>query len=189
MVRPNADDLATAMGKSWWLLLLRGLVAIAFALLTWLQPAASLAAMVLVFGIYVLADGVLGIWAALSGRKNHRHWWVLLLWGLVSVAVGAMTFLAPAITGLVLLMYIAAWAIVTGVLQIVAAFRLRKEIQGEWLMGLMGVLSVAFGLLLVAQPGAGALAVAWIIATYAFIFGALTVMMAFKVRKFANHFG
>lgn len=86
-------------------------------------------------------------------------------------------------------MYIAAWAIVTGVLQIVAAFRLRKEIQGEWLMGLMGLLSVAFGLLLVAQPGAGALAVAWIIATYAFIFGVLLVMMAFKVRKFSNQFG
>lgn len=95
MIRPNADDLATAMGKSWWLLLLRGLVAIVFALLTWLQPAASLAAMVLVFGIYVLADGVLGIWAALSGRKNQRHWWVLLLWGLVSVAVGAITFWPP----------------------------------------------------------------------------------------------
>ena len=72
MVRPNADDLATAMGKSCWLLLLRGLVAIAFALLTWLQPAASLAAMVLVFGIYVLADGVLGIWAALSGRMRRK---------------------------------------------------------------------------------------------------------------------
>ena len=183
------QNLAAALGRNWWLLLLRGLVAIVFALLTWAQPGVSLAALVLVFGIYVLADGLLGVWSAIAKRRDNRHWWLLLLWGLVGIVVGVMTFIMPGITGLVLLMYIAAWAIVTGVLQIVAAFRLRKEIQGEWLMGLMGVLSVAFGLLLVAQPGAGALAVAWVIATYAFIFGALTVMMAFKVRKFANHFG
>ena len=112
-----------------------------------------------------------------------RNWWVLLLWGLVSVAVGVLTFVNPAITGLVLLMYIAAWAIITGVLQIVAAIRLRKEIQGEWLMGLSGLLSIVFGGLLVARPGAGALAVAWIIAAYAFIFGVLLMLLAFKVRK------
>lgn len=183
MVRLPASDLATALARNWWVLLLRGIVAIIFAVLTWMQPAISLAALVLVFGIYVLADGVLGIWAAFSGRRENRHWWVLLLWGLVSVAVGVLTFVNPAITGLVLLMYIAAWAIITGVLQIVAAIRLRKEIQGEWLMGLSGLLSIVFGGLLVARPGAGALAVAWIIAAYAFIFGVLLVLLAFKVRK------
>ena len=186
MARLPATDLAAALGRNWWALLLRGVVAIVFAVLTWLQPATSLAALVLVFGIYVLADGVLGIWAAVANRRDNRHWWVLLLWGLVSVAIGVMTFIHPAITGLVLLMYIAAWAIVTGVLQIVAAIRLRKEIQGEWLMALSGVLSIVFGGLLVAQPGAGALAVAWIIAAYAFIFGVLLVMLAFKVRKLGH---
>ena len=185
MTRLNTNDFATAMARNWWVLLLRGAIAILFAVMTWAQPGISLAALVLVFGVYVLADGILGIWAALSGRKGNRHWWLLLLWGLVSVAVGVMTFVAPAITGLVLLMYIAAWAIITGVLQIVAAIRLRKAIKGEWLLGLMGLLSIAFGVLLVAQPGAGALAVAWIIATYAFIFGVLAVMLAFKVRTLA----
>lgn len=177
------QNLAAALGRNWWLLLLRGLVAIVFALLTWAQPGVSLAALVLVFGIYVLADGLLGVWSAIAKRRDNRHWWVLLLWGLVSIAVGVMTFVMPGITGLVLLMYIAAWAVITGVLQIVAAIRLRKEIKGEWLMILSGLVSVAFGVLLFLQPGAGALAVAWIIATYAFIFGVLMVLLAFKVRK------
>lgn len=177
------QNLAAALGRNWWLLLLRGLVAIVFALLTWAQPGVSLAALVLVFGIYVLADGLLGVWSAIAKRRDNRHWWVLLLWGLVGIVVGVMTFVMPGITGLVLLMYIAAWAVITGVLQIVAAIRLRKEIKGEWLMILSGLVSVAFGVLLFLQPGAGALAVAWIIAAYAFIFGVLMVLLAFKVRK------
>ena len=177
------QNLAAALGRNWWLLLLRGLVAIVFALLTWAQPGVSLAALVLVFGIYVLADGLLGVWSAIAKRRDNRHWWLLLLWGLVGIVVGVMTFIMPGITGLVLLMYIAAWAVITGVLQIVAAIRLRKEIKGEWLMILSGLVSVAFGVLLFLQPGAGALAVAWIIAAYAFIFGVLMVLLSFKVRK------
>jgi len=177
------QNLAAALGRNWWLLLVRGLVAIVFALLTWAQPGVSLAALVLVFGIYVLADGLLGVWSAIAKRRDNRHWWLLLLWGLVGIVVGVMTFIMPGITGLVLLMYIAAWAMITGVLQIVAAIRLRKEIKGEWLMILSGLVSVAFGVLLFLQPGAGALAVAWIIAAYAFIFGVLMVLLAFKVRK------
>ena len=177
------QNLAAALGRNWWLLLVRGLVAIVFALLTWAQPGVSLAALVLVFGIYVLADGLLGVWSAIAKRRDNRHWWLLLLWGLVGIVVGVMTFIMPGITGLVLLMYIAAWAVITGVLQIVAAIRLRKEIKGEWLMILSGLVSVAFGVLLFLQPGAGALSVAWIIAAYAFIFGVLMVLLAFKVRK------
>ena len=177
------QNLAAALGRNWWLLLLRGLVAIVFALLTWAQPGVSLAALVLVFGIYVLADGLLGVWSAIAKRRDNRHWWLLLLWGVVGIVVGVMTFIMPGITGLVLLMYIAAWAVITGVLQIVAAIRLRKEIKGEWLLILSGLVSVAFGVLLFLQPGAGALAVAWIIAAYAFIFGVLMVLLAFKVRK------
>ena len=177
------QNLAAALGRNWWLLLVRGLVAIVFALLTWAQPGVSLAALVLVFGIYVLADGLLGVWSAIAKRRDNRHWWLLLLWGLVGIVVGVMTFIMPGITGLVLLMYIAAWAVITGVLQIVAAIRLRKEIKGEWLLILSGLVSVAFGVLLFLQPGAGALAVAWIIAAYAFILGVLMVLLAFKVRK------
>lgn len=174
--------LAALFADTWWLLLLRGLLAIAFGVLTWIQPGLSLVALVLVFGAYSLADGVLGVWAAFKGRKQDDHWWVLLIWGLASIVVGVLTLMVPGITTLVLLFYIAAWAMVTGAMQIVAAIRLRKEITGEWWLVLGGVLSVVFGVLLLAQPGAGALALLWLIATYAVLFGALMVFLAFKMR-------
>lgn len=135
----------------------------------------------LLFGVYVMADGILGAWMAIAGRKEHEHWWVLLLGGLLGI--GILTFVAPGITALVLLFYIAAWAIATGVLEIVAAIRLRKEIEGEWLLILGGLVSVVFGGLLMIQPGAGALALIWLIATYAVVFGILLVILAFKVRR------
>ncbi len=178
-------QLATLLARNWWVLLLRGLVAIAFGILAWLQPGISIAALVLLFGVYVLVDGVLGVWSAIAGRKQNAHWWVLLLWGLVGIGAGILTFVAPGITALALLFYIAVWAIATGVLQIVAAVRLRKEIKGEWLLILGGLASVVFGVLLVAQPGAGALAVLWLIAAYAILFGILMTLLSFKVRGLA----
>jgi uncharacterized membrane protein HdeD (DUF308 family) len=179
-----ADRLASILRRSWWLLLLRGIAAIAFGVLTWVQPAVSLAALVLLFGAYSLVDGVFGSWAAIAGRKDHEQWWVLLIWGLTGIGIGILTFLAPGITALALLFYIAAWAIATGVLEIVTAIRLRKEIQGEWMLILAGLASVVFGFLLLVQPGAGALAVLWLIATYAIVFGVLLVLLAFKARGF-----
>jgi len=178
------DSFAGILSRSWWALLLRGACAIAFGVLTWTQPGISLAALVLLFGAYVLADGVLGVWTAIAGRKDHEHWFALLLWGLVGIGVGFLTFQAPALTGLALLFYIAVWAIATGVLQIVAAIRLRKEIEGEWLLVLGGLASVVFGALLMARPGAGALALLWMIAAYAVIFGVIMVILAFKARSF-----
>lgn len=178
-------SLSTALARNWWVLLLRGLVAIAFAVLTWVQPAASMVALVYVFGFYVLADGVLGVWMALANRQGNPQWWVLLLWGLVSVVAGVLTFALPQVAALALLMYIAAWSIVTGVLQIAAAIRLRKEITGEWLLGLAGLVSVLFGVLLVAWPASGALALLWLIAFYAAVFGVLLVVLAFKLKQLA----
>ena len=178
--------LATILSRTWWVLLLRGLIAVAFGVLTWIQPGISLAALVLLFGAYALVDGILCAWTAVAGRKEHEDWWVLLLWGLTGIGIGVLTFLAPGVTALALLFYIAVWAIATGVLQIVAAIRLRKEMQGEWLLVLSGLASVVFGILLVAQPGAGALALLWLIATFAVVFGVLLVILAFKVRAFGS---
>lgn len=178
------DQLALNLSRNWWMLLLRGLVAIAFGILTWLLPAISLATLVLLFGIYVMADGILGVWTAIKGRKRIDDWWVLFLWGLAGIGIGILTFLAPGITALILLFYIAAWAIVTGVLEIVAAIRLRKEIRGEWLLILAGLASIVFGVLLMAMPGPGALALLWVIATYAIVFGIILVILAFRIRNF-----
>ena len=133
--------------------------------------------------IYAVVDGVMGVWVAIAGRKEMDNWWALLLWGLVSIAVGALTFLTPGITTLALLFYMAVWAIARGVLEIVSAIRLRKEIQGEWMLALAGAASVAFGAILIARPGDGALAVLWLIAVYAIVVGALLTVLALKVRS------
>lgn len=175
--------LASILSRRWWVLLLRGLVAIAFGVVSWVQPGISLAALVLLFGGYSLADGLLNAWMAVEGRRDHEHWWVLFLEGLLGIVVGVLTFLAPALTTLALLFYIAIWAIATGVLEIVAAIRLRKEIDNEWLLVLAGLASVVFGTLLMAQPAAGALALLWLIASYAIVFGVLLVVLSFKVRS------
>jgi len=179
------NRLAVILRRTWWMLLLRGLFAIVFGVLTWVLPGVSLAALVLLFGAYVMADGILGVWSAVAGRKEHEHWWVMFIAGLLGIAVGVLTFLAPGVTALVLLFYIAIWAIATGVLQIVVAIRLRKEMSGELLLILAGLASVLFGILLVVRPDAGALAVLWLIATYAVFFGVLLVMLALKVRSVA----
>ncbi len=177
---------ADILSRGWWLLLLRGLAAIAFGLLTFFRPGISLAALVLVFGVYALVDGVLDVWNAIAGRKDNDHWWVLLIGGLLGIVVGFITLTTPGITALALLFYIAIWAIARGVLEIVAAIRLRKEIEGEWLLVLAGLASVLFGVLLITRPGAGALAVLWLIGGYALVFGIITVMLAFKARGFVN---
>jgi uncharacterized membrane protein HdeD (DUF308 family) len=180
------ERLAAVLSDRWWVLLVRGLIAIAFGVIVYTQPGISLAMLVLLFGAFSLADGVLGVWTAFSSRKDHDNWWVLLLWGLVGIGIGIITFLAPGITALALLFYIAVWAIVIGVLQVIAAVRLRREIEGEWLLGLAGVISIAFGVLLLARPGAGALAVLWIISVYAVLTGILLILLAFKVKSFGR---
>jgi uncharacterized membrane protein HdeD (DUF308 family) len=178
--------LAAILFRNWWVLLLRGLVAIAFGVLIWFQPGISLAALVLLFGAYSMADGILSVWTAIAERKEREHWGLLFVAGLLGIGVGILTFLVPGITALALLFYIAIWAIATGVLEIVAAIRLRKEIEGEWLLILSGLASVVFGVILMAQPGVGALAVLWLIATYAIVFGVLLVILAFKARSFVS---
>lgn len=180
------NQLVNIFSRNWWLLLIRGVVAILFGILLWLQPEISLMAMLLFFGTFALIDGTLGIWTAIAGHKMHEHWWVLFLWGLIGIAVGILTFAVPGVTALALLFYIAIWAVATGALQIVAAIRLRKEITGEWLLFLGGLASLIFGILLMIQPTAGVLALLWLIGTYAIIFGILLVSLAFKTRTFSK---
>src|SRR5208282_1833454 len=131
---------------------------------------------------YCMADGIFTVWTAVSGSKDHEYWWLLLLEGLLGIGVGVLTMFAPAVTALALLFYIAVWAIATGVLEIAAAIRLRKEIQGEWLLLLAGLASVVFGVLLIWRPGAGALTVLWLIGSYAIVFGVLLLILALKIR-------
>lgn len=181
------QDLTMTLNRNWWVLLLRGIIAILFGTLTWIQPGISLAALVFLFGFYALADGILGIGTALSSNREHTHWWMLLFWGLVSAAIGILTLLAPGITAIALLFYIAAWAIATGILQILLAIHLRKVIKDELWLILGGFASVVFGALLIAYPGAGALAILWVIATYAVVFGVIMMLLAFRARSLSHH--
>ncbi len=169
--------------RSWWSLLLRGLVAVAFGVLSLIWPQLSLAVLVLLVGAFLFVDGALGIWAAVRGRREESRWWLLLIDGLLGVGIGVVTFLWPGITALALLYLIAAWAVLTGILEIVAAVRLREVIEGEWLLGLAGVLSVIFGLGIALFPGAGAVALVAVIATFAILYGAILIALAFKVKK------
>jgi uncharacterized membrane protein HdeD (DUF308 family) len=178
--------LANILSRSWWMILVRALVAILFGVLIFLQPAISLVSLVWAFGLLVLADGIANVWTGIQGRKEHADWWLFLLGGLAGVLVGLMSLLNPSVTAIVLLFYIAIWAMVTGFLQIGAAIRLRKEIEGEFWLGLGGVASVVFGLLLVARPGEGALAVLWLIGAYAILFGVTLLLLALRVRAFSK---
>jgi uncharacterized membrane protein HdeD (DUF308 family) len=171
--------------RNWWALALRGLASIVLALAAFLVPGMTVAVLVLLFGAYALADGVLAIVAAVRAAEHDARWGWMLVEGILGVAAGLITFAWPGITALVLLYVIAFWAIVTGVSAIMAAIRLRREIAGEWLLGLNGVISVAFGLLLILVPVAGALTVVWLIGAYAAIGGVALLALAFRLRGLA----
>jgi uncharacterized membrane protein HdeD (DUF308 family) len=171
------------LARNWWAIAIRGVAAILFGLLAFLWPGLTLAALVLLFGAYALVDGIFSIVAAVGGRTGDAPWWALLLEGILGVAAGLVTFFMPGLTAVTLVYVIAAWAIVTGVLEIVAAVRLREQITGEWWLVLSGVLSIVFGGLVMLAPAAGALAITLWIGAYALVFGALLLALAFRLRR------
>jgi uncharacterized membrane protein HdeD (DUF308 family) len=175
--------------KNWWVLLLRGLAAIAFAVVTWVWPGLTIAVFVLFFGAFAFADGILGVWGAITGPKGDRDRWILLLWGLIGLATGAVAVFLPGLVVASFIFLIAAWAILTGILEIIAAIRLREQIKGEWVLVLAGLASIGFGFVMGLNPGAGALALSWLVAAYAFFFGILLVVLAFKVKGARKRLG
>jgi uncharacterized membrane protein HdeD (DUF308 family) len=178
------------LARNWWVLALRGLCAVIFGILAFIWPGITLGALVLLYGAFALVDGVLSIVAAIfKGEGGGRPWWALVLVGLLGIAAGILTFIWPGITALVLLYLIAAWAIVSGIFEIIAAIKLRKEIEGELWLALTGILSVIFGTVLIIRPGAGAIAVVWLIGLYALFFGIFLLALAFKLKGFKERFG
>jgi uncharacterized membrane protein HdeD (DUF308 family) len=174
------------LARNWWALVLRGVLGIVFGIFAFVMPAVALAALVVVFGAYALVDGLFNIVAALRGARGERAWWAVLLEGVAGVLAGLAAFLAPGLTAIVLLYVIAAWAILTGAFEVVAAVRLRQHISDEWLMGLSGVLSILFGVLVMVVPAAGALALVFLIGTYAFVSGLVLVALGFRLRGAAR---
>lgn len=177
------QDILKNVGRQWGWVALRGLAAVIFGLLAMLLPGVTLGALILVWGVYALVDGIFALLAGWRIRDQNRPLWPLILVGLSGVAAGIVALLWPGITALFLLYLIAFWAIVSGVFQIIAAVRFRKEIQNEWLHGLSGLVSVLFGIMLIAQPGAGALALVWVIGMFALIFGILLLILAWRMKR------
>jgi uncharacterized membrane protein HdeD (DUF308 family) len=179
------SEMLENLGRNWGWVVLRGVVAVLFGVMAIVWPGITLAALVIVWGAYALTDGVLALIAAWQMRDRGRPFWSLVIVGLLGIAAGVVTFMWPGITELTLLMFIAAWAVVMGIFQIVAAVRLRKEIQGEWWLGLSGLLSVVFGVIMFAQPGSGALALVRVIGVYAIVFGVALIALGVRLKRYA----
>ncbi len=172
-----------ALQRIWWVFLLRGIAAIGFGIMAFSWPALTLSILVVLFGAYAFADGVLGLVDAIRYREWLPRVWPLALDAILGIVVGLLTLFWPGVTAVFLLMFIAAWAVVGGLLRIILAFQIRKEITGEWILIAGGVLSILFGGLLVAMPQAGLMTLVWIIGFYAVVFGGLFIFLALRLRK------
>jgi uncharacterized membrane protein HdeD (DUF308 family) len=171
-----------ALQRGWRFLVLRGVCAVIFGILAFVWPGATLAALVILFGAYALVNGGLTLALAFRAPQGTPGKGMLILLGLLGVAAGILTFIYPGITALSLLAVIAWWAILTGIFEIAVAVKLRQQLTNEWLLILSGVLSVAFGVLLIARPGAGALSVIWLIGAYALLFGIMLLALAVRLK-------
>jgi uncharacterized membrane protein HdeD (DUF308 family) len=168
--------------RSWWVLALRGAFGILFGVLALMWPQLTLLTLIALFAAYALLNGIAAVAGAIRNRQKDDDWWVMLLLGIVSVGAGVAALVNPGATALLLVLLIGANALVTGVLDIVAAIRLRKTIEGEWMMALSGLASIAFGAIVFFAPAAGALATVWLISLYAFVSGVLLLVVAFRAR-------
>ena len=175
----------TLLARNWWLVTLRGVIAILFGIIILAAPGMALASLILLFGAYAVVDGIAAVWSAVQNR-TQEGWWIHLLEGFVSILAGIVAFMYPDTTTVILLYVIAVWAIMTGVFEILAAIRLRKEIEGEFWLGLMGLLSVIFGVFLILRPGEGILTVLSIVSIYAIVFGVFLIMLSLKLRDWSK---
>ncbi len=177
----------TALARDWWVFLVRGIAAVLFGILAFVWPHITLFVLVLLFGVYALVDGILSLVRAFGAGQRGQSWVWPLVGGIVGIAAGIAAFVWPGLTALVLLYIIAAWAVVSGITEIIAGVALRHEISHEWLLILGGVISLLFGLLVFARPGAGALAIVWLIGFYAIVLGVVHIALAFRLRDWQQH--
>lgn len=171
-----------ALAKNWWLIMLRGICAVLFGLLAFVWPGVTLVTLVLLYGAYAFVDGALALVAAVTGGAPAPRWWLAIV-GLLGIGAGLVTLFWPGMTALLLLFFIAFWSIAIGVMEIVGAIRLRKDIDNEWMLIASGVLSVLFGVILLVSPGAGALGLLFVIGAYAVIHGVMLISLSLRLRR------
>jgi len=170
--------------RSWWALLIGGIALVIFGVLAFMWPGKTLFIIAVFFAATVFVDGIVTVASAIRNRALSNHWWVWLLLGILGIVAGAIGLMNPGVAAGALLLLISAYAIAIGVLTIWAGFRLRKEISNEWLLWLLGAISVVFGVLMITQPAAGLLGLVWAIASWAVAIGILKILLAFKARSF-----
>lgn len=173
---------AELLTRNWWLLALRGFVAVLFGVLAFIWPRITLLTLVYLFGIYAFLNGFLVFFVALNSPKGYPRFGSLVFQGLISIAAGIVAFFSPGITALSLVVLIGIWAIISGIVEIAAAVRLRRVITHEWVMASVGITSVVFGSLVLLQPSAGALVLVWWVGGFAIVSGALLITLALRVR-------
>ena len=175
--------LLETLKRHWWVPVIRGIAAIGFGIIAFVYPGLTIATLVLFFGAWILIDGIFRIVGAIGHRASDPDWGWQLVIGILGIVVGLLTFHAPQITALALVIYIAAWALMIGASEIAIAVKMRREIKGEWFLILMGLASIAFAVLLLWNPIAGAAAVIWLIAWYAVVIGILAIFFGFRLRS------
>ena len=177
------------LSRSWWMLALAGVVSVVFGVVAIVFPVLTLLWLVAMFAVYAAFSGVVYIMGAIQNRHTDNGWWLFLLLGLMGIAAGVLAIIYPAITALVLVAIMGASALVQGVFQIAIAIRLRKVIEGEWLMMLAGAISIAFGVMVLLFPGAGALAMVWLVSFQAIVSGILLLMLGLRARSWKQRGG
>ena len=174
------------LARHWWVFLVRGLVAIAFALVAFFYPVATLYTFILFYAVFSIVDGLFALVSAVRGQEGMGARWWLALVGVLGVVAGIAAYLWPGLTALALLTLIGIWALVYGVVEIIGAIRLRKEIDNEWLLLSHGILAALFGLVFLVRPGAGALALIWLIASFALASGVVLIILSLRLKGLAG---
>ena len=177
----------SSLTRNWWVAALRGVLAIGFGAAAFVWPGVTLDILIFLFGAYALVDGLTTLMLGVLGVDSNERWWAAVLSGVVGVLAGVVTFVQPVATAVALVYVIAAWAMLTGGLQILAAIRLRELISDEWLLGLSGALSMLFGILLVTAPAAGVLTLVFLFGYYAISAGLAQVGFGLRLRGLGQH--
>ncbi|MDT1060557.1 HdeD family acid-resistance protein [Paracoccus sp. CPCC 101403] len=177
------DDLVRMMAANWWMVLLRGIAAVLFGIIALAWPGLTVYVLLLTFGAYAVFDGILALVTGYQRRKTDERWWAWGLEGLLSIAIGLMALFWTEATALAFIIWMAIWGVIAGVFRIVAAIRLRHEIDGEWALVLSGVLLVMWGLLMAMLPAAGLLSIAWLLGIFAVLIGITLIALSLRLRK------
>jgi uncharacterized membrane protein HdeD (DUF308 family) len=181
----RVQAMSSLLAQNWWAVALRGIFAIIFALIAFFSPGATLLSLVWVFAAYMLVDGLFGIVSGIRAASNNQRWGLLVLEGILNILVGVIAFIMPGLTVLFFVTLMAVWSLITGVLVIVAAFKLNPEYGRGWLI-FSGIVSVLFGIALLIAPLVGAVVLTWWLGAYALVFGIGLLVLAFKLRRWKD---